>query len=84
MSTKSPEKDTSCLYIINQKLDVPLRKYLAYFNKNLLEIPKLKLGVGLQAPKQDVLFKSPFFNSISKYKLTSLDQFREKPQKYMI
>lgn len=71
MWNKPLEKDTSYLYTIRQKPNKPLREYLAHINKAMLEILKLELRLALQVAKRDMLFKSAFFNSISKCKLTS-------------
>ena len=50
----------------------------------MLEIPGVEPKVTVAAAKQDVLADSPFFNSISKSILVTMEEFHEKAEKYVL
>ena len=83
VSSKPAEKSASYLYTVKQKVTESLREYVTRFNKAYLEIQGLNEAVAVEAMKQGVLPDGAFFDSISKVKNITLDQIREKAQKYI-
>ena len=83
VSSKPAEKSASYLYTVKQRAIESLREYITRFNKACLKIQSLNEGVAVEAMKQGVLPDGAFFDSISKVKNITLDQIREKAQKYI-
>jgi len=84
LTSRPTERDTSYLFTIKQKGGEPLKDYLGRFYKAMLEIRGVDSKVVVAAAKQGVLADSAFFNSISKNRLTTMEEFREKAEKYVL
>lgn len=49
----------------------------------MLKIPSLEKGMAVEAVKQGILYNNPFHLSISKKKITNLEQIKQKTKKFM-
>ena len=83
MASRPPEKDASYLMTLKQGANKHLREYLTRFTKAMYEIPAVNAAVVIEAFKQGVRHHSTFHLSISKQKITTFDQIKQKAEKYI-
>ena len=84
MASRLVERDTSYLFTVKQRSNKSLKDYLGRFYKAMLEIPGVEPKVAVAVAKQGVLANSPFFNSISKSRLATMEELCEKAEKYVL
>ena len=84
MASRPAERDTSYLFTVKQRSNESLKDYLGRCYKAMLEIPGVEPKVVVAAAKQGILEDSPFLNSISKSKRVTMEEFREKAEKYIL
>ena len=83
MASRPPEKDACYLMTLKQGANEILREYLACFTKAMYEIPAMDATVAIEAFKQGVQHRSAFHLSISKQKITTFEQIKQKDEKYI-
>ena len=83
MASRLPEKDASYLMTLKQGKIEHLREYLTRFTKAMHEIPAVDTVVAIEAFKQGVQHRSAFHLSISKQKITTFEQIKQKAEKYI-
>ena len=81
MASRPPEKDASYLMTLKQERNEHLREYLTRFTKAMYEIPAVDAAVAIEAFKQGMQHRSAFHLSISKQKITTFEQIKQKAEK---
>ena len=84
MANQKTERDYSYLFYIKQKKDESLKDYVMRFNRAKLEVPRVESHIAAAVAVQGLLVEIPFYLSVSKLKFTTMEQFVEKADKYIL
>ena len=71
------------LMTLKQERNEYLCEYLTRFTKAMYEIPAVNTVVAIEAFKQGVQHRNAFYLSISKQKITTFEQIKQKAEKYI-